>query len=565
MDSPEPRIVVYTCNWDAYSGLEKAGFEHLAYPASVYPLKVSCLGRLHPGLVLRAFALGADGVLLLGCPPDDCHYDFGHKRAQELFAETIALAHLLGIAPERLQLDWVEAGDSQGFVNKVSSFTFQVSSSMPQGNEIHPTQHATRAGSPSPPLRGNTQHLDNVERGTWNMERGTWNLEHRIYSCLDCGKCTAVCPVSRRESAFSPRALVEAIINDEQALLADNRLWACLTCRRCSEVCPSDVRFGEFTRDLRAWARGNGQEGHCSHGETIQTWMRLMADASLQQNRLDWLTPALRTSATSDTVYFVGCLPYYDVLFQKIGAQGVEIAQSAVQVLNHLGIEPRVLADERCCGHDLLWEGDVSAFHRLAELNAATLRATGARRLVTTCPECAHTLRVEYRQQGHDVGMEVVHMAELVTRELGNRGIGESANQQIGKSAIENRKSKITYHDPCRLGRYLQVYDEPRQVIAALGAELVEMENCRARSLCCGTSGWTNCGATAKSIQVDRLREAKATGAEVLVTACAKCQIHFKCAQADTQLGDELAIEIKDLTTLVAEAMAGSESANQST
>ena len=115
----------------------------------------------------------------------------------------------------------------------------------------------------------------------------------------------------------------------------------------------------------------------------------------------------------------------------------------------------------------------------------------------------------------------------------------------------------MTYHDPCRLGRYLKAYDEPRQVIAALGAELVEMENCRARSLCCGTSGWTNCGATAKSIQVDRLREAKATGAEVLVTACAKCQIHFRCAQADTQLGDELAIEIKDLTTLVAKAIAG--------
>ena len=545
MDSPEPKIIVYTCNWDAYSGLEKAGFEHLAYPVSVYPLKVSCLGRLHPGLVLRAFELGADGVLLLGCPLDQCHYDFGNKRAQELFAETAALAHLLGIGEERLRLDWVAAGDGQGFVQKVSRFAEGVNRGIREsGNQ-------------------EIRKIENVKLGTWNLERETWNLEHRIYYCLDCGKCTAVCPVSRRESAFSPRALVEAIINDEKALWADNRLWACLTCRRCREVCPSDVRFSEFTRDLRAWARGNGQEGHCSHGETIQTWMRLMADADLQQNRLDWLTPDLRTSPTSDTVYFVGCLPYYDVLFQKIGAQGVEIAQSAVQVLNHLGIEPRVLADERCCGHDLLWEGDVSAFHRLAELNAALLSATGARRIVTTCPECAHTLRVEYRQHGHDLGMEVVHMAELVVRELGNRGIKESANERISESANQRinatrntqHATRVTYHDPCRLGRYLKVYDEPRQVIAALGAELVEMENCRARSLCCGTSGWTNCGATAKSIQVDRLREAKATGATTLVTACAKCQIHFRCAQADTQLGDELAIEVKDLTTLLAEAV----------
>jgi Fe-S oxidoreductase/coenzyme F420-reducing hydrogenase delta subunit len=532
-------IIVYTCNWNPYSGLEKAGFEHLAYPASVYPLKVSCLGRLHPGLVLKAFELGADGVLLLGCPPDECHYEFGNKRAQELFAETAALAHLLGIEPERLGLDWVEAGDGQGFVEKVSRFTEGVNREIKESGNQQIGQSA----------------LPNLQSAICNLQSTIVKQaiqNNRAYYCLECGKCTAVCPVSRREATFSPRAIVEAITTDGlNSLSSDNRLWACLTCRRCSEVCPSDVRFSEFTRDLRAWARGNGQEGHCSHGETIQTWMRLMTDANLQQNRLDWLTPDLRTSSTSDTVYFGGCLPYYDVLFQKIGAQGVEIAQSAVQVLNHLGIEPLVLANERCCGHDLLWEGDVSTFRHLAELNTAMLRATGARRLVTTCPECAHTLRVEYRQRGYDLGMEVVHMAELVAQ------ISKSANQQIGKSAIENRKSKITYHDPCRLGRYLKVYDEPRQVIALMGAELVEMENCRARSLCCGSSGWTNCGATAKSIQVDRLREARATGATTLVTACAKCQIHFRCAQADTQLGEELAIEIKDLTTLLAESIAG--------
>jgi Fe-S oxidoreductase len=283
--------------------------------------------------------------------------------------------------------------------------------------------------------------------------------------------------------------------------------------------------------------------------------MRLMADANLKQNRLNWLTDGLRTSQNSDTVYFVGCLPYYDVLFKKIGAQGVEIAQSAVKVLNHLGIEPIVLADERCCGHDLLWEGDVATFCQLAELNAAMLRATGARRIVTTCPECALTLRVDYRQHGSDLGMEVVHIAQLLANsELHTTQYDSRITYHASRSTLYAPR-RVTYQDPCRLGRYLRAYEEPRQVIAALGAELVEMEYCRARALCCGTSAWTNCGATAKSIQVDRLREAKATGAETLVTACAKCQIHFKCAIADTRLGDELQIDIKDLTTLVAEAL----------
>ena len=102
------------------------------------------------------------------------------------------------------------------------------------------------------------------------------------------------------------------------------------------------------------------------------------------------------------------------------------------------------------------------------------------------------------------------------------------------------------------------MYDAPRLVLEKLGFELVEMPRARENSLCCGTNGWTHCTINNKAIQVDRLREARATGAELLVTACIKCQIHFRCAVGDHHLGDEIAIEIKDLATLVAEAL-GSE------
>jgi len=367
----------------------------------------------------------------------------------------------------------------------------------------------------------------------------------RAYYCLGCGKCTAVCPISRWEAGYSPRSMVEATITDRgEELLRDGRLWSCLTCQRCSQVCPSDVRFSEFTRGLRTLARNARQEGHCSHGETIQTWMRLMADARLKQNRLEWLDKGLRTSTDSDTVYFVGCLPHYDGLFKRIGIQGLEIARSAVKVLNHLGIAPLILADERCCGHDLLWEGDVEHFRKLAALNATLLRQTGARRIITTCPECAYTLKVDYRAFVGDLDMEVLHFSQFLAQKL-----------EAGELTLGGLGGRVTYQDPCRLGRYLGVYDEPRWVMAALGLELAEMEDHRGRALCCGTSAWTHCGATAKSIQVDRLRQARATGAEMLVTACAKCQIHFRCAMDDTHLGDELRIEVRDLTTLVAEAL----------
>jgi heterodisulfide reductase subunit A-like polyferredoxin len=114
-------FVVFTCNWQAYSALEMAGFKRLSYPADVSVIKLMCLGRLHSGLILKAFELGAEGVLLLGCPPGECHYGFGNKRAEEVFAQAKAITHLLGIEEERLKLDWVAADDGEGFVHKIRS------------------------------------------------------------------------------------------------------------------------------------------------------------------------------------------------------------------------------------------------------------------------------------------------------------------------------------------------------------------------------------------------------------------------------------------------------------
>jgi len=122
MSESEAKIIVYTCNWDAYSGLESAGNQGLSYPAQVYPVRVMCLGRLHPGLILRAFELGAAGVLLLGCPPGDCHYGFGNTRAEEMMEQVHSLASLLGIERARIRLAWVTTGNGAGFVEAVHDF-----------------------------------------------------------------------------------------------------------------------------------------------------------------------------------------------------------------------------------------------------------------------------------------------------------------------------------------------------------------------------------------------------------------------------------------------------------
>ncbi|MGD8625738.1 MAG: hydrogenase iron-sulfur subunit [Anaerolineae bacterium] len=119
---PDPKVVVFTCNWNAYSGLESAGAEGRGYAVAPRPLKVMCLGRLSPGIILKAFEKGADGVLLLGCPPGECHYEFGNRRAEEVLAQARSTASLLGYRDEQLKLDWVGAGDGQTFAQKVQSF-----------------------------------------------------------------------------------------------------------------------------------------------------------------------------------------------------------------------------------------------------------------------------------------------------------------------------------------------------------------------------------------------------------------------------------------------------------
>jgi len=116
------KVILFTCNWNAYSGLETAGAERLNYPPGVYPLKVTCLGQINPGIILKAFENGAEGVLMLGCPPEQCHYEFGNRRAEEIYAQAKELVKVLGCSDTQLQLDWVAAGEGQELVSKVKSF-----------------------------------------------------------------------------------------------------------------------------------------------------------------------------------------------------------------------------------------------------------------------------------------------------------------------------------------------------------------------------------------------------------------------------------------------------------
>ena len=120
---PDPqRFILFTCNWNAYSGLESAAVQGEMYAPEIRPIRLACLGRLHPGLILKAFAHGATGVLMLGCPHGDCQHDFGYQKAQEVYELSRKLILMLGYRDVQLQLDWVAADDGSGFVHKINAF-----------------------------------------------------------------------------------------------------------------------------------------------------------------------------------------------------------------------------------------------------------------------------------------------------------------------------------------------------------------------------------------------------------------------------------------------------------
>jgi heterodisulfide reductase subunit D len=367
----------------------------------------------------------------------------------------------------------------------------------------------------------------------------------QAHYCLECGICTASCPISRLSPRYSPRLFVErSLLLPPEEVIEDPDLWACLTCGTCSSRCPSKVDYPEFMRGIRETAYAADREPVFTHGGVLGALTRVQT-LGLPQKRTGWIPDDLRVCRTGDTLLFVGCLPHFQVVFRHLGLDLLGPARAAVRLLNAAGIEPVVTDDERCCGHDAWWTGDAGTFRRLAELNVAAIRASGAKRVVFHCPEGYHTVKHLYPKVVGELPFEPLHLFEVLLERI-----------EAGGLPLTGTPRRVTFQDPCRLGRLSGMYDLPRRLLGKIpGVELVEMSRSRENAVCCGSSGWVHCTSCNKSIQVERLREARATGADSLVTACPKCRIHLTCARKDGDVADP--VTLVDLTELLAESVGG--------
>ena len=373
--------------------------------------------------------------------------------------------------------------------------------------------------------------------------------------CLDCGKCTSSCPLATLGN-FSARLIVQEGCGPAAG---NGRLvQQCLTCGACETRCPEGVRITDFVRGLRALTPVD-ERAPCPHGAIFQNIARAMAGPTPPERSSAWLGDDLRVREEGEVALFVGCLPFFDRYFaEDLGVRTMDAAVGAVRALNALGIEPVVASDERCCGHDLLWDGETEVFDTLARANAETFAARGVKHVLTLCAECCRTWRLDYPAVVSDYSPRIQHLAEFFSDRLDT---GEVRFEQ-------NSEETLTYQDPCRLGRDLGVTDAPRRVLDAMpGTKIVEMELAGRDAVCCGTSGFIRCNADSRSLQASRLESARATGAGGLVTACPKCLIHFSCAQAeDKRRGiDGPSITVRDLTALAAERLMGPGQVEEST
>ena len=310
--------------------------------------------------------------------------------------------------------------------------------------------------------------------------------------------------------------------------------------------CPVGVGYTDLVQRLRQIAYHEGIEPECPHGGALQSMMRMMAKGKTKQDRLSWLTSDLKIQQKKgDVFYWTGCTMYYDAFFPEFKINTLEGTRDAVRLFNRLGVTPIVSPEERCCGHDLLWNGDRANFDLLAKHNVKLVESSGAETLVVSCAECLRTWKVDYQPFFEGNPPKIMHLTEFLAEHLDD--LKFKANEDHA----------VTYQDPCRLGRHLGIYDPPRALLEALpDVNLVEMPHTGKRATCCAGGTWSNCDRYAKHIQVDRLREAKSTGAEYLVTCCPKCQIHFACAMQDPNLREEIEIPMRDIASLVADALA---------
>ena len=377
------------------------------------------------------------------------------------------------------------------------------------------------------------------------------------FACIMCNRCQDVCPAYATGKELSPAALEinkryfasENLFNLASGELSEAELtdyaiteaavWACTACGACTEVCPvANAPMQDILQIRRGLVLMKDQ-----YPEALETIYQGMERNGNPWNlgsseRMGWAkgfnVPTIEENPDADLLWWIGCAPSYDKRAQKT-------AQALVHILHTAGVSFSVLGGRECCtGDSARRSGNEYLFSELASNNISTLNEVKPKRILTTCPHCLHTLGKEYPALGGHY--QVIHHTELLS---------ELAEQK--RIPLNELPEKITFHDPCYLGRQNDITEAPRSILKHTGATITEMPRNRKKSFCCGAGGaqmWME--EAEPRVNQARYAEAVDTGANTIATGCPFCLTMLSDAAKNA---DSDHPEIKDIAELVADRL----------
>lgn len=420
----------------------------------------------------------------------------------------------------------------------------------------------------TPKGQSRTVDLENAETfGVGALAELTWKDLFDLYNCTECGRCTSLCPANVSGKELDPKMLIlnlrEHLLESGPRLLGeggngsgehvagghpmvggvitDNVLWACTTCRWCVDACPVFIEHVPKIVDMRRWLvltesrfPAELQPAFRNLENNGNPWQMSW------QTRTDWANDlgvrVMSDVSEAEYLYWVGCYGSFDERNKKVARAFVKLLQAAEVDFAILGNE------EKCTGEPARRLGHEYLYQTLAQGNIETLKRYRFQTIVTACPHCFNTIRNEYPDfDGH---FRVIHHSQLL-EELVRAG-----RLRVAQEGSE----RITYHDACNLGRYNNVYDEPRRVLAsATRAELVEMRLNRSKGFCCGGGGgrvWMeeNEGRRVNQLRVEQAME---VNPDILASACPFCLTMFEDGVKAKEVGDR--IKTRDIAEILAE------------
>src|SRR5579863_922636 len=382
----------------------------------------------------------------------------------------------------------------------------------------------------------------------------------QAYSCVECGRCSEHCPATNTGKELNPKEIIlglrgylnefgpasaEPIIGKFNSMTAD---FQCTTCGSCEYQCPVGIEHLPILIGLRRGAVNTGT-WEDDHGAklflALERGPNALGMGALERDKFVQKQAFPIFDGTQEYCLWLGCMGGYD-------PKGREIIADFVRIMNYLGTSYGVMRKEKCTGDPVRRLGNDLLFQQLAESNLEALAQNKVKKIVSICPHCVRTIQEDWKEFG--TPPEIEHHSEFLARFANKlpRANGSGQVPQVptlgpGNETISN--DKIVYHDPCYLGRYRDVYEQPRTVVSLAG-ELVEAPRSHQRSFCCGAGGGLAFlgEETGDRVSHTRAKELVATGASTIGTACPFCNTMFRDALAATNGAAPQLLDIAQLT-----------------